>query len=334
MSVLVQAGSGSIEHTADRTTDRAAELAEIGFLHIPGFIPADRVEEFKQLAKKYGSISNTHETPIFEFLINERRTFQLVQGLFREPIFYYGWCGVRPGLKPEVHHYHDDAKGSPIGVEATPIEILNMNKSRRHDAVKDSAWPNHRLFIYLDDHVDFSGGTKIRERSHRRYDLMSAKGLKTLLHGRFREINWTGTGYVNPRIRPGDAVLFNLKCKHSGYFVRLRWPLENVALPVAVDNMLKRIAFSSNVGKRLVYLIARPFPDLRTAIHIDFCTDSDWARGFQYNRITTPNAKAKRQQVLDCARPEFVERMKRSGVPILKNPVLSNLERFLNSGTK
>ena len=83
-----------------------------------------------------------------------------MQGFFREPIFYYGWCGVRPGLKPGVHHYHDDAKGSPISVDAKPIEILNMNKKRGHDAVNDSAWPNHRLFIYLDDHVDFSGGTK------------------------------------------------------------------------------------------------------------------------------------------------------------------------------
>ena len=64
MSAFVQAGSGAIEHTTDRSTDRAAELAEIGFVHIPGFIPADRVEEFKQLAKKYGSIDNTHKTPI------------------------------------------------------------------------------------------------------------------------------------------------------------------------------------------------------------------------------------------------------------------------------
>lgn len=331
MNILARTDSTAFESTADTSTSKIDELAELGFVHIPGFIPAERVEEFKQLAKQYGSIDNTHETPIFEYLINERRTFQLVQSLFREPIYYYGWCGVRPGLKPSVHHYHDDAKGTPITTDVKPIEILTKKSKRKHDGMKDPIWPNHRLFIYLDDHVDYSGGTKVRSRSHRRYDLMTLRGIGAVLRGRFDSVNWPGMGYVNPRIRPGDAVLFNLKCKHSGYFVRLRGPFENIALPVAVDNFLKRVAFSGSFGKKLVYLIARPFPDLRTAVHIDFCTDSDWARGFQYNRITHPNAKAKRTQVLDCARPEFVGRLGQNGVPVLNNPILPKLERFLST---
>ena len=150
---------------------------------------------------------------------------------------------------------------------------------------------------------------------------MSAKGLTTLLRGRFKDINWTGTGYVNPRIRAGDAVLFNLKCKHSGYFVRLRGPFEDVALPVAIDNMLKRIAFSSTVGRKLVYLIARPFPDY---VRPFISTSAPIRIGRAASSTTASQHRTPRKatgKCSDCARPEFVERMKRSGIPVLNNPI-------------
>ena len=250
------------------------EFAARGFVHIQSVVPMSRVEELKRDARTFGVAPNVHNTPIFDILLDELGVHRTVQKYVGADIYYFGWTAIRPADTAKEHHYHDDAKGFPVAVDSPPI-MLMRKQSNVHDAVRDPTWPVYRLFIYLDDHENFSGGTKFRAGSHKRHSLFSKQGLRALLKFRFGDLLIPGRGYTNPPVRPGDAVLFNLKIKHSGYFLRLRWPLDRVALPTFWDNVIKRIALNSRLGRAVLSLFARPFRETRTSLIIDFCSESD-----------------------------------------------------------
>jgi hypothetical protein len=320
--------------TADKAASEARdEFATRGFVHIKSIVPASRVEDIKREAQVFGKAQNVHETPIFGTLLDELRVQQTVQHYVAKDIYYFGWSAIRPADAAREHHYHDDAKGFPIATDSSPIALMRKQSSA-HDATKDPTWPVYRLFIYLDDHENFSGGTKFRARSHKRHSLFTKQGLRALVRLRFAEILIPGAGYANPPVRPGDAILFNLKCKHSGYFVRLRWPLNRIALPTFWDNVIKRLTLNSRLGRGILSLFARPFRETRTSIIIDFCSDSDWSRGFQINRVLHPNNFNRHDQLFDCNRPEFVARLAGSQVRVLENPLLHRLQAWLASNQR
>ncbi|MEX2129061.1 MAG: hypothetical protein WD871_12590 [Xanthobacteraceae bacterium] len=307
-----------------------SELAQRGFVHIRSIVPSARVDEFKRLAIEHGDATNIHRTPIFDILVDEFAVHRIVQEHVGKDVYYFGRSNIRPADTAKEHHYHDDAKGFPIAVDAPPNSLIRT-QSDPHDITQHPIWPVYRLFIYLDDHETFSGGTKFRTGSHRRHALFSKNGFRALAKFRFKEILIPGAGYVNPPVRPGDAILFSLKCKHSGYFVRLRRPFDHVALPTFWDNVIKRVTLSTRLGRSILSLIARPFRETRTSVIIDFCTESDWSRGLQVNRLLHPNNLGKWDQMFDCNRPEFVARLAKSGVRVLNNPSLRRLEAFLTA---
>lgn len=304
------------------------ELAELGFVHLRNVVPSDRVAEFKRLVQQWGADANVHDTPIFDILLDDLAVHRTIESHVGQDVYYFGWASIQPAGTPIEHGYHDDAKGFPVAVDAAPISLIRKPSSP-HDSAKHPIWPVYRLFIYLDNHENHSGGTKFRAHGHRRHALFSKNGLKALIGFRFGNILLPGAGYVNPPVQPGDAILFNLKCKHSGYFIRLRAPLDRLALPTFLDNAIKRLTLKTPLGRTALSLFARPFCETRTSVIIDFCADSDWSRGFQVNRVLHPHNHKKWQQLFDCNRPEFVAQLAGRGVRVLNNPILHRLEAFL-----
>jgi len=305
------------------------ELAEIGFMHLRDVVPLDAVQEFRALARAYKPGDNVHRSPIFEFLIDRLQVQKKVQALLNEQIHYYGWCTVMPGSSINRGYLHDDAKGCAVAVDAPRRILFDVASARTHDALKHPTWPIYRLFIYLNDHDQHSGGTKLRAGSHRRYSLASKQGLRALRKLRFDRLLVPGLGYRNPRVKAGDAILFNLKCKHSALYVRLRAPFDGVALPAAGDNFFKQLYLSGAVGRGLSSMLMRPFHEKRTSVIIDFCTDSDWSRGYQLNRMLHANNQAYFEQFADCNKDAFGRRMADAGIPLLRNPLLRDAERFM-----
>jgi len=320
------------QRQGNRSREELAErLERDGFVHLEAVIPPARVEEALALARDAGSQANFHETRVFAFLLEELQVHRLVQSLLDEPIYYPGWSGVMLEVKAAPGQLHDDAKGSPIPADGGTLPYFGANL-RPYDPVKHPTFPLYRLFIYLNDHVKSSGGTKLRRGSHKRHELFTRKGFKALLRGRFGQLSLPFFGYENPMVKPGDAVLFNLRTRHAGHFVRLRGPLARLALPTRLDNLIKRLTLGSKPGRWLLRFFAQPFPEKRTSLVVDFCLDSDWARGFQANRLLYPGNVQYQAQFFDCNRPQFRARLERLGLRVLNSPALPAVERFLRGG--
>lgn len=307
---------------------RADQVARDGFIHLEHVIPADRVAEVLSLAKSIKDGDNFHTTEAFSVLIEELQVHRLVQSLFDQPIYYMGWSSVMREVKARPGHLHDDAKGARIPADGK-VDHYFQSLLRPYDPVKHELWPVHRLFIYLNDHSEHSGGTKVRRGSHRKYEFFSRKGFKQILRGKWKNVSPPWFGYVNPMVKPGDAVLFNLRCRHAGHFVRLRGPFKRLAMPASVDNILKRLFVGSKAGRSFMSLFAYPFPEARTSLVVDFCVESDWARGFQANRLLNPGNEWARYQFFDLNDPAFVARLNAAGLSALHSPALPKLEAFL-----
>jgi hypothetical protein len=244
-------------------------------------------------------------------------------------LYYFGGIEVMQLSKVQATRLHDDAKGIPISLDEPRFSLFDTQKMA-HRATKDDVWPVYRLFIYLEDHVWQSGGTKIRAKSHRRVPILSKHGFRAALKGKFDKVLWPGRNYVNPLIRAGDAVLFNLKCRHSGLYVRPRRPFHRLAFNTRLDNLLKTKLVAKTIGRFLYY----PFPKVRRSVSIDFCVDSDWARGYQVNRILHPSNSEGGHTFFDPSKKRFQERLLAVGLQTLNNPIAVPLEQFLEHEKK
>lgn len=295
-----------------------------GFIHLENVVPAHRVQELLELAREIQPGQNLHSTRAFSTLIDDLRVQDLVQSLFAEPVHYFGYTSVMREVNAAPGPLHDDAKGPKIPA-VNGLEVYKRHGKRDHNNIRDEPWPVWRLFIYLNDHVEHSGGTKVRRGSYKKAELFSKDGLRLFIAGRWNKISLPFAGYVNPKVKPGDAVLFNLRTRHAGHYVRLRFI--DWAMPTFLDNLIKKLTLKSESGRRLLNRFAYPFPDKRTSLVMDFCTESDWARGFQANRLLYPGNKSTMPQFFDMNRPEFVQRLKSAGMTPLNSPDLPAIEK-------
>lgn len=305
---------------------RAEQLQRDGFIHLESVVPQHRVQEFLDLAREVGPGQNLHGTRVFAALVDDLKVQNLVQSLFNELVYYFGFTTVMREVNAAPGPLHDDAKGPAIPADGS-VEAYKRHNKRDHNNIRHEPWPVWRLFIYLNDHVEHSGGTKCRKRSYKKAELFSKDGAKLFFTGRWHKISMPFLGYMNPKVKPGDAVLFNLRTRHAGHYVRLRGPLSDWGMPTFIDNFIKKLTLKSEGGRRFLNRFAYPFPDKRTSIVIDFATESDWARGFQANRLLYPGNKATMPQFFDLNRPEFVKRLNDAGVNVLKAPALPAIER-------
>lgn len=116
-------------------------------------------------------------------------------------------------------------------------------RNDNHDFSQE--YPILRMGIYLQDIDHYSGGLKLKPKSHK-YFCFTLRSFKTKLKSLIREIfikknknfkiNYRFRS-IQPKLKFGDIVLWNMRTHHSGTSVRYKFN-ENISLPPLVDNIL------------------------------------------------------------------------------------------------
>lgn len=89
-----------------------------------------------------------------------------------------------------------------IGSRGWHKDVSYTNDENHEDWQTDN-YPIYRIGLYLQDHKDYSGGLKVKEKTH---NTLSTKPGKPIILGN----------------QPGDLVIFNLRTTHAGNAVRLK----------------------------------------------------------------------------------------------------------------
>lgn len=163
-----------------------------------------------------------------KMLLNEKLIQNIKEILATENLLYYSDSGIMIRYNPTeiFDRYHNDARGEDINVS------------------NQEEYPIVRLGIYFHDTKKFSGGIKIREKSHK-YILFKKgykdilKAIKLLLFNKFYSLNSLKLGKgINIETEEGDVVIWNLRTHHAGMSRRLKlfpklclWPLFDRLLP-------------------------------------------------------------------------------------------------------
>lgn len=165
---------------------------------------------------------------IQEILLNEKLIESIKEILATESLVYYSDSSITNLANPQktFDRYHSDARGED--------RKISYNEE----------YPIIRLGIYFQDSKDFSGGLKIRERSHKHilfklslYDILYQ--LKLIFINKIYNFNSFRLGKGNNiEIDKGDVVIWNLRTHHAGMSRRLKlfpklclWPLLDKLLP-------------------------------------------------------------------------------------------------------
>lgn len=146
--------------------------------------------------------------------------------------YYIGESHAAYNSTDNARVWHKDLRGD-FSKENNPLNIL-------------------RALIYLQDHKNYSYGTKIIKKSHKQtlYPFWSIKYfIKTLLETivllKKGNINYKNLAPVNIfkatnlEVEPGDIAIWSLNIIHSGNYVRLKI-FPNLVLPVFLDKFLDK----------------------------------------------------------------------------------------------
>jgi hypothetical protein len=147
-------------------------------------------------------------------LLNEKLINIIKQILDTNKILYFGDSGVVNHKEPFKNRngYHNDARGEDQNI---PYEL---------------EYPIIRVGIYFENSKDFSGGLKIKKKSHKyfifnfRRILADTKRLMQILFMKTRyKLSSLRLGKsINLELEQGDVVIWNLRTHHCGTSRRLK----------------------------------------------------------------------------------------------------------------
>ena len=147
-------------------------------------------------------------------LLNEKLINIIKQILDTNKILYFGDSGVVNHKEPFKNRngYHNDARGEDQNI---PYEL---------------EYPIIRVGIYFENYKDFSGGLKIKKKSHKyfifnfRRILADTKRLMQILFMKTRyKLSSLRLGKsINLELEQGDVVIWNLRTHHCGTSRRLK----------------------------------------------------------------------------------------------------------------
>jgi len=149
-----------------------------------------------------------------KLLLNEKLIKTIKEILNTNTLLYYSDSSVVNHINPFKNRngFHNDARGED---ENLPY---------------DQEYPIIRAAIYFEDYKDFSGGLKIKNKSHKYFIFNFRRILADTL--RLIKILFTKTRYnlnalklgesVNLELEQGDVVIWNLRTHHCGTSRRLK----------------------------------------------------------------------------------------------------------------
>ena len=249
-------------------------LIQRGFVSTPEpLFNSEQVNELRSYCHSYhGCYGENYPKEIFSVL-NHAPLFDFVNTHLGPAIHWSGNYEFKSESNFHTYNLHHDAKGGlPVyqdyDLDHPPVQLSSNFRSSFDFHTFE--YPVYRLFIYLDNLSNSSGGTKIKSYSHKKYIFDDIKTYPALTHLSHLDIPFVNN--VNPPMRSGSALLFNARCYHSGFFLRYR-PFPSYAFPTFVDNFFKRVSRIKPFRPLLNQFIL-PSPLCRRSIVIDFCYPS------------------------------------------------------------
>ena len=167
-------------------------------------------------------------------LLNENLFKNLKQILNCNNLLYFSDCGIVNHKDPFKNRngFHNDARNED---QKIPY---------------DQEYPILRVGIYFENYKDFSGGLKIKKKSHK-YFIFNFRRILADLR-RLLLIIFTKTRYnlsslkigksINLELDQGDIVIWNLRVHHSGTSRRLKL-FPNLCLQPFVEKLLPKFLF-------------------------------------------------------------------------------------------
>lgn len=226
------------------TNEQKRFFEEEGYLQLKNFFNKEEVEQLIKAAReKHMGDTIMHE----EFLgvTLNTRTASVIRELLGKEVLYPGLSFARTGDKPAKfgsRGYHSDAAYENYDF-LKPYPIINSG-------------------IYLQDHVNYSGGLKLIPRSHTRPCIFVRtvpdalkRIIKALLKGDFiaamRIFDLSRS--VNIDNEPGDLLIWSMRTHHSGYGRRPKL-LKNLSIHPIIEDLLPGFLFLKDNPDRDVIL--------------------------------------------------------------------------------
>ncbi len=163
-------------------------------------------------------------------LILNKKLIQIIKEILgTNEILYFGDSGIVNHVEPFKNRngYHNDARG----------EAKNIPYNEEYPIV--------RVGIYFENYKDFSGGLKIKKKSHKYFIFNFRRIFADLI--KIAQILFTKTRYslgslklgksVNLDLEEGDVIIWNLRTHHSGTSRRLKL-FKNVCLQPYIEKLL------------------------------------------------------------------------------------------------
>ena len=227
------------------------KIEERGYLVIKDFFSAENVEKLRALCLSDDFKSNdgvilgdiiTHDK--FRNIIFTDKLINFLKELLGGNLCYICDGTARGDDKPltkSARKFHSDSRADDFDFQKT--------------------YSIYRLGIYLQDTNHYSGGLKVREKSHKR--LCVDHG--TFFEGLYRFVKYfqryrkftpiSFTFGKNIETKAGDLVVWNMRLHHSGHAVRLKF-FSKFSLPPFVENWVPKFLVKPEQDKRCVLFFA------------------------------------------------------------------------------
>ena len=185
-------------------------LDKNGFLVLHNIFSEDEILSLKEKCHFFCGLSNYTESPAGDVMSLEgigevmldKRFAQISKDILGEKVVYFGDGSLH--CKPNRRVFHKDSR----------------------DDLEDpgsSSYPLYRIGVFLQEHVNYSGGIKFRSGSHKKVRF-KRQYFKRFIKGKVNIRSFFNFGkIVNTKPRIGDVVIWNLRTDHSGGAVHLKF---------------------------------------------------------------------------------------------------------------
>jgi hypothetical protein len=216
-----------------------------GWVLVNLFAPSE-IESFRRdilLSEKEGLGGDLLSNPHLARVLLDGRVVQLVRKLL----------GTQPTYFGDSSWYSSNSHPFALGFHKD-----NPYKFTQNGPDWDGKYTILRIGIYLQDHVDHSGGLALRDRSHHTTDTLA------------------GQPFAVPSAK-GDVVVWSLRTSHSGFVSRPRL-FPTVFLPLTVQNLVA-VRARTHYGPSSCVFRPLEYP-ARLALFVSYGAEGDHLRRY------------------------------------------------------
>ena len=209
------------------------EFLDKGFVVLKSVFQKDYITELREKmislsSKDVDEFEILLDKDIENILLNQKLINTIKKILATESLLYFSESSIMYTYDPFKikSRYHKDSRDEDKNIPY------------------DNEYPIIRFGVYFQDVKNFSGGLKIREKSHKHFLFQNLfldplRFIKNLIITKYYKLNSLKLGRgINLEIEEGDIVIWNLRTHHAGMSRRLKlfpklclWPSVEQLLP-------------------------------------------------------------------------------------------------------